>query len=88
MPFWFSTVLLGLEMGCFTAITLWYLKARRRIEGKREASAWELYCGLWSQDDDLVEALDSVSIPQLPHQPTENSTQNRLTHDQAEKHRL
>lgn len=81
MPFWFSTVLLGLEMGCFTAITLWYLRARRRIEGEEEASAWELYCGLWTQDDDIVEAFDSVSLPLPPHQPTEKPNRNPRTPD-------
>ena len=80
MPFWFSTVLVGLEMGCFTAITLWYLRARRQIEGKKEASAWELYCGLWAQEDDIVEALDSVSFPPTINQEkTQVGTDERLT---------
>lgn len=60
---WISIVLTGIAVGCYTAITLWYLRVRRQIEGKSEASAWKLYCGLWTQDDDIVEALDSMSFP-------------------------
>ena len=60
MPFWLNTVLIAIEVACFTAITLWYLRERRRISGKKEISANRLYWMMWSQEDDTVESLDSV----------------------------
>ena len=64
MPFWISTVLLAVEMGCFITISLWYLRARRQLEGKKKASAWDLYCRLWAQHDEIIEAFDSLGHPQ------------------------
>ncbi len=64
MPFWISSVLLAFEMGCFIAISLWYLRERRQLEGKEKASAWELYRRLWAQDDEIVRAFDSLGDPQ------------------------
>ena len=72
---WISIVLTGIAVGCYTAITLWYLRVRRRIEGEEEASAWELYCGLWTQDDDIVEAFDSVSLPLPPTNQLKNQVE-------------